>query len=93
MIFQYNATHRVSFDKNLTSLALESTNQPSRNSLIHLIQPGPRVILKQEEPYTLLDFQLPICLELLNEFSNKMSSDENKQPLICLLPFQESHCR
>ena len=71
MIFQYNATHRVSFDKNLTSLALESTNQPSRNSLIHLIHPSPSVILKQEEPYTLLDFQLPICLELLNEFRNK----------------------
>ena len=71
MISKSNATHRVSFDKNLTSLALESTNQPSRNSLIHLIHPSPSVILKQEEPYTLLDFQLPICLELLNEFSNK----------------------
>ena len=91
MIFQSNATHRVSFDKNLTSLTLESSEQPSRKNLIHWSKPGPSVILKQEE--SLLDFQLPIRLELLNEFSNKISLNENKQPLICLLPFQESHCR
>ena len=30
MIFQSNATHRVSFDKNLTSLALESTEHHSK---------------------------------------------------------------
>ena len=70
MIFQSNATHRVSFDKNLTSLALESSEQPSRKNLIHWSKPGPSVILKQEE--SLLDFQLPIRLELLNEFSKKI---------------------
>ena len=91
MIFQSNATHRVSFDKNITSLALESSEQPSRKNLIHWSEPGPSVILKQEEPP--LDFQLPIRLELLNEFSNKISLNENKQPLIGLLQFQESHCR